>query len=287
MVAQLNAYRRAKDQSEARVRELAAELAEAAKDSRAWQSQARRVALGAADAKSSIHPPSDASAREASTPRPSRGGGAPVYLVASDGDVSDGDSSASDGDADDAACEGGRRNADDHPVFRHVRRGRVADVAALLSSRRVDPDVRDRFGNTPLIVAAQNDRKRISKLVVKAGADLNAANARGNAALHYCYAYGHFDLAEFLERKGADVSARNEAGVAPRDVLEGDADANARWRAAKRDAETRRAGAERAGGGARASAASPATATTGSAPTPRGVRDVRRRVGRNAAETRR
>lgn len=244
MVAQLNAYRRAKDQSEARVRELAAELAEAAKDSRAWQSQARRVALGVADAKSSIHPPSDASAREASTPRPSRGGGAPVYLVASDGDVSDGDSSASDGDADDAACEGGRRNADDHPVFRHVRRGRVADVAALLSSRGVDPDVRDRFGNTPLIVAAQNDRKRISKLVVKAGADLNAANARGNAALHYCYAYGHFDLAEFLERKGADVSARNEAGVAPRDVLEGDADANARWRAAKRDAETRRAGAE-------------------------------------------
>ena len=87
MVAQLNAYRRAKDQSEARVRELAAELAEAAKDSRAWQSQARRVALGVADAKSSIHPPSDASAREASTPRPSRGGGAPVYLVASDGDV--------------------------------------------------------------------------------------------------------------------------------------------------------------------------------------------------------
>ena len=250
MVAQLNAYRRAKDQSEARVRELAAELAEAAKDSRAWQSQARRVALGVADAKSSIHPLSDASAREASTPRPSRGGGAPVYLVASDGDVasdsdvSDGDSSASDGDADDAACEGGRRNADDHPVFRHVRRGRVADVAALLSSRGVDPDVRDRFGNTPLIVAAQNDRKRISKLVVKAGADLNAANARGNAALHYCYAYGHFDLAEFLERKGADVSARNEAGVAPRDVLEGDADANARWRAAKRDAETRRAGAE-------------------------------------------
>lgn len=241
MVAQLNAYRRAKDQSEARVRELAAELAEAAKDSRAWQSQARRVALGVADAK-------DALAREASTPRPSRGGGAPGACragdVASDGDVSDGDSSASDGGGDDAACEGGRRNADDHPVFRRIRRGRVADVAALLSSRGVDPDVRDRFGNTPLIVAAQNDRKRISKLVVKAGADLNAANARGNAALHYCYAYGHFDLAEFLERKGADVSARNEAGVAPRDVLEGDADANARWRAAKRDAETRRAGAE-------------------------------------------
>ena len=246
MVAQLNAYRRAKDQSEKRVRELAAELAEAAKDLNAWQSQERRVASGVAEAKESW-------AREArGTPRASRGGeDVAAFGDTRDGDVSDGDvsdvSDVSDlsdvSDVDDASCEGGRKNADDHKVFRRVRHGRVADVAALVSSG-VDVDIRDRFGNTPLVVAAQNDRKRISKLLVKAGADLNATNVAGNASLHYCYAYGHFDLAVFLERKGADVSARNEAGVAPRDVLEGDADANARWRAAKRDAETRRAGAE-------------------------------------------
>ncbi len=252
MVAQLNAYRRAKDQSEKRVRELAAELAEAAKDLNAWQSQARRVASGVAEAKESFK-------REASlgTPRASFGGEERAGNVGdtrdddsfvSDGDVSDGDvsdvSDVSDlsalSDVDDASCEGGRKNADDHKVFRRVRHGRVADVAAAVSSG-VDVDIRDRFGNTPLVVAAQNDRKRISKLLVKAGADLNAANVAGNSALHYCYAYGHFDLAEFLQRKGADVSVRNEAGVAPRDVLEGDADANARWREAKRDAETRRA----------------------------------------------
>jgi hypothetical protein len=174
-------------------------------------------------------------------------------------------------DVDDASCEGGRKNADDHKVFRRVRHGRVADVAALVSSG-VDVDIRDRFGNTPLVVAAQNDRKRISKLLVKAGADLNAVNVAGNSALHYCYAYGHFDLAEFLERRGADVSVRNEAGVAPRDVLEGDADANARWREAKRDAETRRAvsaearrrRSEKDG----VSKERQATATTVSAPTP-------------------
>jgi hypothetical protein len=249
MVAQLNAYRRAKDASEKRVRELAAELAEAAKDLNAWQSQERRVASGVAEAKESW-------AREArGTPRASRGGEERAGNVGdtrddavSDGDVSDGDvsdvSDVSDlsdvSDVDDASCEGGRKNADDHKVFRRIRHGRVADVAAAVSSG-VDVDIRDRFGNTPLVVAAQNDRKRISKLLVKAGADLNAVNVAGNSALHYCYAYGHFDLAEFLERRGADVSVRNEAGVAPRDVLEGDADANARWREAKRDAETRRA----------------------------------------------
>ena len=107
MVAQLNAYRRAKDQSEARVARARRRACRGGEGlAGVAVAGAARVALGAADAKSSIHPPSDASAREASTPRPSRGGGAPVYLVASDGDVSDGDSSASDGDADDAACEG-------------------------------------------------------------------------------------------------------------------------------------------------------------------------------------
>ena len=83
----------------------------------------------------------------------------------------------------------------------------------------LDPDVRDRFGNTPLIVAAQNNRKRISKMCVRVGADLDAVNARGNAALHYCYAYSHFELGEYLVSKGADPEIRNADGQTPRETL--------------------------------------------------------------------
>ena len=83
----------------------------------------------------------------------------------------------------------------------------------------LDPDVRDRFGNTPLIVAAQNNRKRISKMCVRVGADVDAVNARGNAALHYCYAYCTFELGEYLVSKGADPEIRNADGQTPRETL--------------------------------------------------------------------
>ena len=82
--------------------------------------------------------------------------------------------------------------------------------------------MRDRFGNTPLIVAAQNNRKRISKLCVRAGVPLDAVNAQGNSALHYCYGYGYFELGEYLIAKGADPDVKNADGLTPRDTLSGE-----------------------------------------------------------------
>ena len=45
---------------------------------------------------------------------------------------------------------------------------------------------------------AQNNRKRISKIAVKSGVPLDAANKQGQTALHYCYGYGYFELGEYL-----------------------------------------------------------------------------------------
>jgi ankyrin repeat protein len=41
-----------------------------------------------------------------------------------------------------------------------------------------DPNQRDKHGNTPLIVCCQVGNKRAVKLLIKAGADLNACNVR-------------------------------------------------------------------------------------------------------------
>lgn len=56
--------------------------------------------------------------------------------------------------------------------------------------RGVPVDVRDKHGNTILIIACQNGNKRILKAALRRGADVNAANASGNTALHFCYAFG-------------------------------------------------------------------------------------------------
>ena len=51
-------------------------------------------------------------------------------------------------------------------------------------------------GNTLLLVAGQNGLKRISKMLLRFGANVNAQNERGQTALHFCFSYGFLELAE-------------------------------------------------------------------------------------------
>ena len=73
----------------------------------------------------------------------------------------------------------------------------------------VDPDSRDNYGNTILIVACQNGNKRIAKLSLRYGSKINLFNIMGNTALHFCYEYKYFDLAEYLISKGANQNIKN------------------------------------------------------------------------------
>ena len=103
----------------------------------------------------------------------------------------------------------------DHAIFSKVRNNRHEEVDALLKSKEVDLDVRDGNGNSILIVAAQNNRKRLVKAAVRAGIDLNLRNRKGNTAVHFAVAYGYEDIAEYLVRKGADPTATNDEGLRP------------------------------------------------------------------------
>lgn len=103
----------------------------------------------------------------------------------------------------------------DHDIFSKVRNNRHGEVEALLSSGAVSPNARDRHGNTILVVAAQNNRKRAAKAAVRAGVPLDARNSKGNTAMHFAMAYGYEDIAEYLVRKGADPTVTNEEGLRP------------------------------------------------------------------------
>jgi len=82
----------------------------------------------------------------------------------------------------------------------------------------VPVDSRDGNGNTILSVGCQNNSKRIVKLALRYGADMNAVNARGNTALHFCYKYGFGEtLGAYLISKGADQTIRNFDGRLPQE----------------------------------------------------------------------
>ncbi|OLP86539.1 Glutamine--fructose-6-phosphate aminotransferase [isomerizing] [Symbiodinium microadriaticum] len=99
---------------------------------------------------------------------------------------------------------------DPRQVYSAARHGRHKEVeAALLAG--FNPDYADSFGNRLFHVACQNGNKRICKLAIKYGGDMDAQNAKGNTGLHFLFAYGYADIAEYFIEKGADDTVANGA----------------------------------------------------------------------------
>ncbi len=93
-------------------------------------------------------------------------------------------------------------------IFSLARHGRYIELESLFLNG-IDPDSKDNFGNTILIIAAQNGNKRIAKMALRYGAQINMFNIMGNTALHFCYEYNYIDLAEYLISKGANPNIKN------------------------------------------------------------------------------
>lgn len=242
MLEQINALRRARDASEARVRQLADDLKETKKDYEMW---AKEETL-AERKHAAREPPSPAesspSPRKTTiddrdlpdwlrSPEPARkieptsaDGTSPTYKKFSPGKLIIPEDASrevtAETRAESAADVSVSRNAQ-HPIFSAVRNGRVSEAQDILvhGLDAFNVDERDSFGNTVLIVAAQNNRKRVTKMSVRAGVPLDARNKQGNTALHYCFGYGYYELGEYLIDKGADDRIVNAAGETPYDGL--------------------------------------------------------------------
>lgn len=110
-------------------------------------------------------------------------------------------------------------------LFSLCRHGKYNDIELLLS--RPDwsygIDAKDATGNTLLSVACQNNNKRIAKLCLRRGADLDTQNLNGQSVLHYCHEYGFHDLMEYLLDKGARDDLLNADGLTCYEGLSRDA----------------------------------------------------------------
>ncbi|EEY54808.1 uncharacterized protein PITG_08363 [Phytophthora infestans T30-4] len=100
-------------------------------------------------------------------------------------------------------------------LFSLCRHGKYDEVELLLNSPdwSLGIDAKDSTGNTLLSVACQNNNKRIAKLCLRRGADLNTQNLNGQSLLHYCHEYGFHDLMEYLMDKGARDDLLNADGL--------------------------------------------------------------------------
>jgi hypothetical protein len=229
MLEQINALRRARDASETRVRQLADELKDAQKDQEMWlreEKAAERRKIATTEESPSPAKTTATDNRDLPdwlrSPEPTRTATSPViqdsasptYKKFSPAKLIIPESAP-------ATPPATRDSTAQHPIFSAIRNGRVSEAQDILvrNISSFDVDTRDSFGNTVLIVAAQNNRKRVTKMCVKAAVPLDARNKQGNTALHYCYGYGYFELGEYLINKGANPDAVNNAGETAFDGL--------------------------------------------------------------------
>ncbi|KDO18072.1 hypothetical protein SPRG_16514 [Saprolegnia parasitica CBS 223.65] len=108
-----------------------------------------------------------------------------------------------------------RRVVKTSDVFSLTRHNRFEQVDAMLA-KGLPVNLQDANGNSLLVIACQNGLKRLAKMLLRRGANINLQNMLGSGQhpLHYCFAYGYGEtLGAYLISKGADVALRNEDGL--------------------------------------------------------------------------
>jgi ankyrin repeat protein len=121
------------------------------------------------------------------------------------------------------------------PLLRAAKAGDVEATQLLLQYKAL-PDLPNNLGATPLMAAAgvnwsitdirgrfRNEQQCIetAKLLIAAGANVNAVNERGQSSLHAATQLGWTQFVRFLAAHGAKLDIKDRAGVTPLDIATG------------------------------------------------------------------
>jgi len=109
------------------------------------------------------------------------------------------------------SCEEGR-------LFSAAATGDLDEVKRLVLDCGVDPNVKDKVGETPLHYAAERGHLDVVKLLLEHGADPNVQDNDGWTPLHYAAKKCHVDVARVLLDHGADLTIRDNKGRIPLDI---------------------------------------------------------------------
>ncbi|KAH7134453.1 hypothetical protein EDB81DRAFT_870995 [Dactylonectria macrodidyma] len=97
----------------------------------------------------------------------------------------------------------------------------ASEASDVLLRLGYSPDLKDTYSRTPLWYAAQNGHETVVKLLLAAGADVNAAAGYGGrTALQAAIGEGHLEVVKKLLADGADVNAAAAAGYNGRTALQ-------------------------------------------------------------------
>ncbi|HPQ54097.1 MAG TPA: ankyrin repeat domain-containing protein [Spirochaetota bacterium] len=97
------------------------------------------------------------------------------------------------------------------PLMLASEKGNAKIVEALIKAGAV-VNVKRKNGVTALMMAAERGHVDTAKALLKASAEIDAQSANGNSALLWAAMRGHYDMVKLLVEKGADINRKNKSG---------------------------------------------------------------------------
>jgi uncharacterized protein len=97
-------------------------------------------------------------------------------------------------------------------LHRESEHGDVEKVVSLLEQPGIDVNVKNKNGQTTLIIASRCGRTKIVAMLLENGADVDAKDNNGQTALMQASASGRTEIVQMLLNKGADVNAKDNMG---------------------------------------------------------------------------
>ena len=83
----------------------------------------------------------------------------------------------------------------------------------LLQHPKIDVNIIDSSGNTPLIFAASSGNLTMVSLLINRGASIQSSTMNGTTPLHAACQEGHYKIVQFLIDLGAQVNVRDNLYV--------------------------------------------------------------------------
>ena len=100
-------------------------------------------------------------------------------------------------------------------LFLFIKDGNFQTFKEKFNKFKINPENKDKKGNSYLNLAVQCDCKKIVDFLLSSGADVNTQNNKLNTPLHYALGYQNFFLADMLIKHGADENCKNAEGITP------------------------------------------------------------------------
>ncbi|XP_053306920.1 fibronectin type 3 and ankyrin repeat domains protein 1 isoform X2 [Spea bombifrons] len=85
-------------------------------------------------------------------------------------------------------------------------------VTSILQTGHVKADTPDKFGLSPLMVAAQKGYLRLVEILIDHGADVKQQDGSGKNCLMLACFSGHLDVVQYLRKQGASWESRDKGG---------------------------------------------------------------------------